>query len=51
MIRLLLIISLAFVAANCGQKGPLEPPTASGPQVVSITLDSNLSLHDRPSRS
>lgn len=26
MIRLILIISLGFIAANCGQKGPLEPP-------------------------
>lgn len=51
MIRLLLIISFAFAAANCGQKGPLEPPTASSPQAGGITLESNVSLHDRYPRS
>ena len=29
MTRLILIIAFTFVAANCGQKGPLEPPSAS----------------------
>lgn len=46
MIRLLLIISITFVAANCGQKGPLEPPKASQP-----LMESTPSLHDRHSRS
>ena len=35
MVRLFLIISLGFIAANCGQKGPLEPPTAKAPHEVS----------------
>ncbi len=30
MIRLLLVMTLSLIAANCGQKGPLEPPTANG---------------------
>ena len=34
MVRLILIISLGFIAANCGQKGPLEPPTAKVPYEV-----------------
>ena len=29
MIRVILIIALSFVAANCGQKGPLEPQAAA----------------------
>ena len=48
MIRLLLVISLALVAANCGQKGPLEPPKASAPD---FALESDLSLHGRHSHS
>ena len=41
MIRLILIIALSFVAANCGQKGPLEPPTSMAMDTPYHDLDSH----------
>ena len=40
MIRLVLIIALSFAAANCGQKGPLEPPTSMAVDTVPHVFDS-----------
>ncbi|MCY4278958.1 MAG: lipoprotein [Gammaproteobacteria bacterium] len=39
MTRFLLIIIISFVAANCGQKGPLEPPSAAAEQHLPYVLD------------
>ncbi len=42
MIRLTLIIALSFVAANCGQKGPLEPPTSAALDAPHHVLDTRI---------
>ena len=41
MIRVILIVALSFVAANCGQKGPLEPPAAVTVEFEPDVADSN----------